>query len=117
MRNATYLIALLTLLVVGCASTQTTAGKLLASTAVSADAGMKAWAIWVANGQATPAQEVVVKSAYEKYQASMAIASAAYTQLATTTDKTAWQSAASVLQANQTALLNLITQFQTSTHP
>lgn len=99
--------------IVGCASIQTNAGKLLATTAMTVDASMKGWAVWVAKGQAAPDEETVVKAAYEKYQTAMAIASNAYAVLVATKDQTAWTQAAATLTANAGNLTKLITQFQT----
>jgi hypothetical protein len=70
MRNIATAVAL-ALLVIGCVTTQNTAGKLLASTAITVDGVMQGWAAWVVQGQATPPQEVKVKFAYAKYQESM----------------------------------------------
>lgn len=107
-----FLLASLIGCVSGCATTQTTAGKLLASTAITVDGAMQGWATWVAAGQSNPQQEAQVKAAYQKYQASMALASSAYAALAAGGDKTAWETAANLLTANQNALLAIITSFQ-----
>jgi uncharacterized protein YcfL len=109
MRNAIAIMALL--LVVGCASFQATSGKILATSAITVDASMKGWAIWVAKGQATDAQQAAVKSAYQKYQAAISIATGAYETAVTTGDQTAWKQAEIILTNNQTALVNLISQF------
>ena len=114
MRTVTNILAVAFLAVmVGCATFQSNAGKLLASSALTVDAGMKSWAVWVAKGQATPAQEAQVKAAYQKYQVAIAIANDAYAKLAANNDQAAWTQAANILTANQAGLLQLITQFTT----
>jgi hypothetical protein len=100
-------------LLVGCATTQNTAGRLLASTAITVDGTMQGWANWVVQGQATAEQETKVKAAYTKYQASMSAALAAYNTLAINGDKTVWEQAELVLTQNKTLLLELVKAFTT----
>jgi len=69
-----YLFSLVTFgafLLVGCANLETVAYKTIGTTAVTVDGAMKGWGDWVRAGKATPRDEVVVKSAYSKYQASI----------------------------------------------
>lgn len=112
MRKLIPMVAVMALLV-GCATMTTTAGKLLSSTAITVDGAMQGWAMWVAEGQATMEQGVQVKQAYVKYQASMKVAKAAYGTLVLNGDKSAWDQASAVLQANETALLGLTKSFMT----
>lgn len=102
----------------GCVSVQSTAGKMLASTALTVDASMKGWAQWVVAGQANADQETKVKAAYIKYQAAMNIAKNAYAELAANpSNQTGWQTASEILTNNRDALLALISSFQTPAKP
>lgn len=111
MKNIVPFIALAFLL--GCASVQTNAGKLLATTAVTVDGSMQGWATWVNLNQATPDQETKVRDAYSKYQASMTVAKKAYNTLVTTGDQSAWLQASTVLEANQATFIALVRTFMT----
>lgn len=110
MRNALAAIAL-TAFLLGCASTQNTAGKLLASSAVTVDGAMRGWAAWVAQGQATDDQQAKVRTAYAQYQSSMAVAQASFNTLVATGDASNWEKASTVLTANQQALMALTQMF------
>ena len=112
MKKLIPLVAVLALLV-GCATMTTTAGRLLSTTALTVDGAMQGWAMWVAEGQASVEQGVQVKTAYVKYQASMKVAKSAYATLVLNGDKSAWEQAALVLQANEAALLTLTKSFMT----
>ena len=101
------------MLMVGCASLTSTAGRLVSTTAVTVDGAMQGWAMWVAEGQSTAEQGIQVRQAYVKYQASMKVAKAAYGTLVLNGDKSAWDQAAVVLQANEAALLALTKSFMT----
>ena len=109
------MLAAVAISLVACASFKDTAGRSLASVAITADSAMKGWAQWVALGKATDGQQATVKDAYGKYQASMAIATNAYMAGVITGDTIGWERAASVLEANQVGLISLITTFQTQT--
>lgn len=72
MKNLAKLIALV--LFVGCATTSKTpvqdaAYKTIGTIATTVDASMLAWGDYVRAGMAKPAQEVLVRSTYQKYQA------------------------------------------------
>lgn len=114
MRNAIAYLAIMAALLTGCTSLQSTAGKTLASTALTVDAAMQGWAAWVDKGQAAPDQQQNVRDVYAKYQASMDIAKTAYQTAVATGDQSGWLQAQRILQMNQAALLNLIQTFQTS---
>jgi len=104
------LAAVSVVLITGCANV----GKSLATTAVTVDSAMQGWATYVALGNATEEQEAQVKTAYAKYQASMRIARDAYVAAATAGNKDLYTSAAEVLEANQFALLSMLSFFQTA---
>jgi hypothetical protein len=104
-------LVLVATLCAGCATFNSTAGKLLVSTALTVDAAMQGWAQWVIAGQSNPDQELKVKAAYIKYQASMQIAQAAYQTMVVSNDKTYWDKAAEALTSNRVALLALISSF------
>lgn len=101
------------LLFVGCQ----TVSKTLSSTAVTVDAAMQGWATYVALGQANLEQELSVRNAYGKYQASMRLAKDAYLTSVETGDDAIFDRAARILEANAQSLLALIQMFQTSTAP
>ncbi len=92
-----------------------TVGKTLASTAVTVDAAMQGWATYVAMGNATAPQELQVKTAYLKYQASMKIAKDAYLAAETSGEDSIFDTAALVLENNAQALIALIQIFQQTT--
>ncbi len=98
--------ALVTMLLCGCASSQQTAAKVLTSTALTVDAGMKAWGQWAQTHEVTEAQHAAVKGAYERYQASMALAVTAYANV-TSIDKP-WPAALNALELSSGQLLNLV---------
>src|SRR5207247_7755155 len=88
------LAALLTLLP-ACATYKQTAGKLLASTALTVDAAMRSWATVVKMGKATDDQQAKVRSAYEQYQLAMQAAEAAYVVLTGKGERGGWLIASS----------------------
>lgn len=94
-----------------------TVGKTLSTTAVTVDSAMQGWATYVALGQANLEQELNVRNAYSKYQASMRLAKDAYLTAEETGNEAVFERAALVLEANAQALLALIQMFQTSTAP
>jgi len=97
-------------LVVGCKTTpQTTAGKLLASTAMTVDSTMKGWATYVAANHVPDEKQKSVKDAYQKYQLAMSVAAISYGTMANGTNN--WESASKALTASSTALTTLITSF------
>lgn len=91
----------------GC-QTSNTPGRILASTAVTVDAGMQGWAQWVKTGQATDGDQAKVRAAYEKYQAAFGLALMAYEAATGETDQSGWERASAALRASQTELLALI---------
>jgi hypothetical protein len=111
MNKKLILMLMATLVCVGCASLEQTAGKVLSSTAITVDATMQGWAQWVAAGQATPEQEGRVKAAYLQYQMSMQVASSSYQIMVTTNDKTQWEKARDALLANSQTLISLVNSF------
>lgn len=100
-------------LALGCASFQSTAGKVLTSTALTVDAAMTGWGSRVAAGATTTNQESVVKQAYQVYQSSMAVAQRAYVAAGSTGDKTVWNQASTNLAASSGQLLSVVNGFKT----
>lgn len=96
------------------ANWQDTAGKLLASSALTVDASMKGWAAWVAQGHATAPQEAQVKTAYGQYQIALTTAQAAYTAAVATKDESLWTQAGASLSASSSGVTTLIQALQTS---
>lgn len=99
-----------------CASWQTTGGKLLTSTALTVDAGMKGWASWCESHAPTQAQYDEVGHAYVQYQAAFGAAKDAYAAAVTTGDQSVWVQASSALSASQANVLNLIKTFSSKTN-
>lgn len=104
----------------GCGTTaQQTSYRAYATTQVSVDAAMTEWGAYVKSFTPPVAQEQAVKSAYEKWQAAMAVvgdAGAAYS--AANGDTNLVSAAFSVLttavqnaNTSQTDLINLLVQF------
>jgi hypothetical protein len=98
-------------LLVGCTTFTNSAGKVLASSAMTVDAAMQGWATWVSMGKAGPTQETQVKAAYQKYQVAIQTATLAYQAAVVSGDQTAWKQAETVLTQTQSSVLNLISQF------
>lgn len=93
-----------------------TAGKTLATTVQTVDGAMQGWAMWVALGKSTPAQEAQVKLAYEKYQAAESIAKNAILDGIKTGNQSGWAAVSAALTNSRTELINLINSF-TQTQP
>jgi hypothetical protein len=91
-----------------------TAGKVLGTAAQSTDAAMKGWAAYVVAGGATTNQETQVRALYAKYQATMGVATNAFTAAVVTGDKTPWQAASAALQASASSLITVIQIFSTT---
>jgi hypothetical protein len=68
MRRTWIVLCFVLALLTGCANWKQAAYKGTGTVVITADAAMKAWASYVAAGQAKAEQEVKVKAAYEKYQ-------------------------------------------------
>lgn len=100
----------------GC-STTNTAGRLLATTVQSVDAGMQGWWTYEVLGYATPDQVALVRESYGEYQAAELLAEDAYVAYAKTGDESAWQRAADGLRGAQGHLLQLLEQFQKKKGP
>ena len=91
----TILSVLLLALAVGCATFETTAYRIIGSTAIAVDGAMTAWGDYVRSGQATPEQEARARAAYERYQTAMRsarIAVTAWKQAGGTEPRTALES-------------------------
>ena len=93
----------------GCASRETTAYRTLGVTANLVDGAMNGWGDWVRAGRATTSEQAAVRYAYERYQATMAVARKAVVAAKTApagTDTLA--TALKVVESNQASLVNLI---------
>lgn len=101
----------------GCATGgwQQTTAKSLATTVKTVDAAMKGWAIWVAQGKATDADEVFVRSLYEKYQSAEQIAEQAYYLAVTSQDQSLLTDSQAGLAAAKTGILAAIAARQQPT--
>jgi hypothetical protein len=92
----------------GCATWQSNAGKVLASTALTVDASMKGWATYVVKNNISDHQQAPVKDAYAKYQLAMTAAQSAYGAAVANGDQSGWVQAQAALTASSTALTQLI---------
>lgn len=101
-------LAFLLSLGLGCQSTPTRVGQLLATTAVTVDDGMKGWASYVVLHNPPQQQQDSVRTAYNEYQVSMFAARRAYDTYLLTKDEGALNSALQILTQNRATLLNLI---------
>lgn len=111
MRTNLALVALWALLI-GCASPETTAYRIIGSTIITVDSAMKGWGDWVRAGKATRGDEVKVKAAYEHYQASMGVVEAAVMAYKLNpSDGTALEKALTALEQSRGALITLIQGF------
>lgn len=97
----------LTLALCGCASWQSTSGKVLTSSALTVDATMKGWAKWSATHPVSEQTHASVRGAYEKYQAAMAVAVEAYADAVNSGERTAWGNAREALELALSALTTL----------
>ncbi len=103
MKNLLLFSILILSLLAGCA----TPGKLIASSSTTVDHAMRAWAVWVVDGKATPEQELRVRALKAKYDAAEDAAVQANIAFASG-DKTRWAAAKAFLIEQQQALLSLV---------
>ena len=108
MRTTISVIALAFL--IGCATFNDNAGKVLATAATTVDTAMTSWAQYLKLHPLPASKQMRVKSAYVSYQASMAAAEKAYIELVKTGDRTAWAKVAAALTASQAEVVAAITQ-------
>lgn len=106
MKTVISIIALAFLL--GCATFNDNAGKVLATTAQTVDSGMKAWGVYVAAKHIPPPQQMGVRKAYGNYQLAMAAAEKAYIEMVKTGDRSGWLKARDAMTASQSSLIALI---------
>lgn len=90
-----------------------TAGKTLAATAVTVDSAMRAWAIYVVDGHATPEQENKVRDVYHKYQLAMQASRDAYSAAAVLKDESIYKRTYVGLNAAKEDIVALIKEFTT----
>lgn len=109
----TVLAMFIALLCAGCANT----GKFIASTSTTVDATMQGWAIWVADGHATPEARHKVDVMLARYHDAEDVALQAYLEATKTGNDTALKKAKAALLAASDDLLALIASFQTTPTP
>ena len=88
-----------------------TPSKFIAASSTTVDHAMKAWAVYVVDGHATPEQEAKVKKAQKSYYAAEDLALAAIAGVEAGGDKTAWLKARDLMLANQKTLIDMINTF------
>lgn len=112
-----FLIALLLGGQIGCTTTnsQTTSGKILATTTQTVDLAMKGWMSYVkvslATGKDVSSQEQKVREAYIKYQIAEQAAEKAYVASAKLQDPSVFSATSTAMVAAQNDLLTLINTF------
>jgi hypothetical protein len=107
----TTFLAMTTPLFSGCKTD--TAGRVLVTSVQAVDSAMQGWANYVALGKATPAQELAVFTAYEKYQSDESAAQFALLVTLDNHNDPLWTRARDALTAAQSDLLKLVNQFTT----
>ncbi len=95
-----------TLVLVGCTTFQSNAGKFLATTATVVDTSMQAWASFVVAGKTTPAEQAKVRELYLSYQGYMMVATNSYALAMTTGDYTLFTSPSNDLVTVKMAIIN-----------
>lgn len=101
------ILLLFSILIISLLAGCSTPGKLIASSSTTVDHAMKAWAVWVVDGKATPDQEAQVRAFKIKYDAAEDAAVKANIAFASG-DKASWAAAKAYLVEQQQALLNLV---------
>jgi len=71
MKRIYWIITLIPLLLLGCATYERNTYNTIGVTVVTVDQAMVVWGDYVRSGKATAEQETVVRSVYEKYQTAM----------------------------------------------
>lgn len=102
-------LILLALVLTGCQTNS--GGKMLATSCQVANAAMEGWAVHVALGYATPAEEARVKEVWQKFQLAEGIAESAYLAGVRTGDMSGFDQAAAVMRSAQVDLVLLIQTF------
>lgn len=110
MKTIVVLLSVLALLT-GCANWKQAGYKGTGTVVITVEAAMKAWAGYVAAGQAKPEQEVKVKAAYEKYQKAALVVIDAGQAATKTGNRGAFDVAVSVAAATQADLVGLVQSF------
>jgi len=113
-KTITSLLITLTLLVIniGCVTTQSTAAKLIASTATTVDNAMKGWATFVVIHGVSEADQQPIRNAYATYQHAMLITKTAYSDLVSLGDKESWAKASTTLSGITRSLIMTISEQQ-----
>lgn len=115
------LLAVVGLVLTGCA-TQNAAGRLLATTAITVDSSMQGWGEYVRSGQASEADEVVVRGLYARYQVCFRAAKEIYQQGAGSTEPfdgaqgRQWEEAAEALRNSRQVLINAVNALMARKH-
>ena len=112
MKRIIILTLALCALCLGCKTVNPT-GKAIATAAVTVDAAMKGWAVWVHEGKATLEQEAKVESAWVKYKLVEASARQAYAAAYAVKDQGGMAQAIAALQSAVADLNCLIATFKT----
>ncbi len=107
----TFLLALTTMFLSGCAGWQQDGGKTLATVAVTVDSAMKGWATYCATHDVPQDEHGAVRNSYIRYQIAMKSASEAYQAAVMLKDKSAWQQVQGALLASKDDIVTLIKTF------
>jgi len=108
MKKLISLILAVATLTLACSTT----GKTLATVATTVDRAMEGWAAYVVLNNVSEDKQTSVRTLYIKYQASMAVATKAYSASAGNKSDPILQQAIAALNVVQLDLLSLIKKFQ-----
>jgi hypothetical protein len=112
MKTALLLILSLSIFLVGCATLEQGAYKVVGTTAIVVDTAMNAWGDYVRAGKATDVQQQQVRSLYENYQVSMRIAKTTILTLKNApADQATWLRVTTALDVSANNLVVFIGKF------
>ena len=96
----------------GCKSTEQVAYHSIGTISFTVDKAMLAWGDYVRSGKAKPEEEIVIRDAYEKYQASMKVAKVTILSMKNTSvDKSKVDIMLSALEAAAASISTFIAHF------
>lgn len=113
------LTACLFFLNAGCATPELAAYRTLGTTTVLVNAAMNGWGDYVRAGLATPDDQIRVRGAYEKYQASMRVAKSVALAMKDSgaINDPVWMQVVNAVTKSANDVINLIAKFVPSVKP
>lgn len=103
----------------GCATPELVAYRALGTTAVLVNAAMNGWGDYVRAGLATPDDQIRVRGAYEKYQASMKVAKSVALAMKDSgaINDPVWLTVVNAVTSSANDVINLVAKFVPSIKP